>query len=49
MQTDERKNGGKGTCFEETVPAVRKQGWGSAYLGKRCLIYPALPVIDFQQ
>lgn len=27
MQTDERKNGGKGTCFEETVPAVRKRGW----------------------
>ena len=27
MQTDERKNGGKGTCFEETVPSVRKRGW----------------------
>ena len=36
MQTDERKNGGKGTCFEETVPAVRKRGWDLLIC---CLLY----------
>lgn len=40
MQTDERKNGGKGTCFEETVPAVRKRGLGSAYLGEALSYLP---------
>lgn len=27
MQTDERKHGGKGACFEETASGVRKRSW----------------------